>query len=980
MLKYKETQSQSGKSPKTQARTSLSGRKITGDVEHTEKTRFIDHFFQHISEDDWADGVDLYQAGRIAELQIIPAGLITAKVRDISSKPHEVRIKIHPAAAMIQWIECTCKKNRVQGKFCEHIAAIAVHLDRERQDIVQRLDMRMPVKPPAGGARRMTQDERQAAQAKEATANVRAKSASAVQSLIAQAGDGLHSISLIAGGPVLRVRVELKPGNVSHYDLTLDEAARFLQDNPSHKKAGAEVADLRVYTFPAQLGTRIYREGDESIVATKTLAVDPDKDRRLAVQLKKHGREIPQVVEVAKGDKATPRPAVKRSFLDRPSKTLHVGEGYCFIPGIGYFPLDRSGVAQGWVESPDSQTFSGDDAARLAESGFKGIAAGSVVWIEPELAEEVVLSAPQLSSIEVFTESDGWFNLDPKYKAGETTISMLDLMRKLKREKRKYIKSGKVWLKIPDLVSSYNWQIAESGDALKVNALGLMRLKAALGGFDQFAGSRKILNTIRSRYEFSPESRMPSLANPSLKLRPYQETGLKWLWWLRENNLHGLLADEMGLGKTHQAMGLLNLIAQQQKKWRFLVVSPTTVLDHWEDKLKLFAPVLNPVKYHGPARASLANLVQADNTTVVTSYGVLLRDNKMLAADKWDIVILDEAHFVKNAETATYQAACQLHTSMRICLTGTPMENHLGELKNIFDFLLPGYLGSDDYFKKNFSQPLADGANLEVELALQKLLHPFKMRRTKNQVLPDLPAKIEDIRHCGMSDEQVALYKEVLALKARPLLEQLQDEKSAIPYLHVFAIISFLKQICDHPALVKDGADYLRHSSGKFDLLKELIEEALGSGHKIVIFSQYLQMIEIIKKHLSALGVGHVALTGQSRDRGSIIQKFQTDESCRVFVGSLLAGGIGIDLTAASVVIHYDRWWNASKENQATDRVHRIGQNKNVQVLKLVTRGTLEEKIDRLINSKRSLFEKFVDRDEEIFKNLSRQELIDLLQ
>lgn len=949
-------------------------------MEHTEKTRFIDHFFQHISEDDWADGVDLYQAGRIADLQIIPAGLITAKIRDISIKPHEVRIKIHPAAAMIQWIECTCKKNRVQGKFCEHIAAIAVHLDRERQDIVQRLDMRMPVKPPAGGSRRMTQEERQASQVKETSASVRGKSASAVQSVIAQAGEGLHSISLIAGGPVLRVRVELKPGHISHYDLTLDEAARFLLDNPGHKKAAADVSELRVYTFPAMLGTRVQRDGEESIVSMKTLAIDPEKDRRLALQLKKHGKPAPDVIEVPRSERATPQNPMARSFLDRPSKTLHLGDAFCFVPGIGYFPLDKSGVNQAWTEAPETHTFVGDDAARLAESGFKSLAANSILWIEPELVDEVVLSSPQLSSIEVFSESDGWFNLDPKYQAGNATISMLDLMRKLKKEKRKYIKTGKVWLKIPDLVSSYNWQIADTGDALKVNALGLMRLKAALGGFDQLAGSRKILNTIRSRYEFSGENPLPSLRNAELKLRPYQETGLKWLWWLRENHLHGLLADEMGLGKTHQAMGLLNLIAQSQKKWRFLVVSPTTVLDHWQDKLEMFSPQLNPLKYHGPARTSLAGKAQAENTTVITSYGVLLRDNKMLASQKWDAVILDEAHFVKNAETATYQAACQINTDMRICLTGTPMENHLGELKNIFDFLLPGYLGSDDYFKRNFTQPLADGANLEVELALQKLLHPFKMRRTKNQVLPDLPAKIEDVRHCGMSEEQVALYKNVLALKARPLLEQLSDESASVPYLHVFATISLLKQICDHPALVTEGSDYTRHASGKFDLLRELLEEALGSGHKIVIFSQYLQMIEIIKKHLTSLGVGHVALTGQSRDRGSIIQRFQTDENCRVFVGSLLAGGIGIDLTAASVVIHYDRWWNASKENQATDRVHRIGQNKNVQVLKLVTRGTLEEKIDRLISSKRSLFEKFVDRDEEIFKNLSRQELIDLLQ
>jgi superfamily II DNA or RNA helicase len=949
-------------------------------VDQTQNTRFIDHFYQHISEDDWADGVDLYQSGRIANLQIFP-GLVTAKIRDTSANPLEVRIKLHPSGAFIQWIECTCKKNRVQGRFCEHIAAMAVHLDRERPDIVKRFDLRMPVKPPVSTARKNAANTMPAEGAKEGSATPqKGKTAGAVQSLINQAGEGLHSISLLAGGPMLRVRVELKAGQVSHYDLSLDEAARFLSDQPNHAKASAEVAELRVYTFAARLGLRVYSEDDETIVVEKCLAIDAERDRRLAVQLRKLKGGIAEAMQFDRNaDPPEPR-KVNRAFQLSPSKTLHLGQQYCFLPGIGYFPLDRAGTTPAWQETPDAQRYAGDDAAALAESAFKGLATTGTLWIDPDLMDNVVLTAPKLSEIEFFGEEDGWFNLDPKYSAGGQVVSMIDLIRELKKEKRKYIKTGKVWLKIPDLVASYNWQTSEDGNALKVNTLGLMRLKAALGGFDQFAGSKKVLNTLRSKYEFSPESKLPALKNKSLHLRPYQETGLKWLWWLRQNHLHGLLADEMGLGKTHQAMGLLNLVSQSQKTWRFLVISPTTVLDHWEDKLRVFSAELNPLKYHGPARASLAEKVKAEKTTVVTSYGVLLRDQKLLSSMKWDAVILDEAHFVKNSETATYQAACQLNTEMRVCLTGTPMENHLGELKNIFDFLLPGYLGSDDYFRRNFSQPLADGSNLEVELALQKLLHPFKMRRTKNNVLPDLPAKIEDIRHCGMSEEQVSMYKDVLALKARPLLEQLQNDQAPVPYLHVFATISLLKQICDHPALINKSGDYTKHSSGKFDLLKELVEEALGSGHKIVIFSQYLQMIEIIKKHLGSLGVGHVSLTGQSKDRGAIISKFQNDEDCKVFVGSLLAGGIGIDLTAASVVIHYDRWWNASKENQATDRVHRIGQNKNVQVLKLVTRGTLEEKIDRLIQNKRSLFEKFVDRDEEIFKNLTRQELIELLQ
>jgi SNF2 family DNA or RNA helicase len=351
-----------------------------------------------------------------------------------------------------------------------------------------------------------------------------------------------------------------------------------------------------------------------------------------------------------------------------------------------------------------------------------------------------------------------------------------------------------------------------------------------------------------------------------------------------------------------------------------------------------------------------------------------------MSAIRWDAVILDEAHVVKNNQTATYKAACKLNSHLRLCLTGTPMENHLGELKNLFDFLVPGYLGSDEYFRKNFATPVTSGAAPETELALQKLIHPFKLRRSKSSVLPDLPAKVEDLRHCALSDEQVRLYRDIVAMKARPLVDQLKDESTPIPFLHVFATISLLKQVCDHPALVLENTNWRKHESGKFELLRELLAESLGSGHKVVIYSQYVGMIKIIESWLTEEKIGHVILTGQTRNRGDVIDKFQTDANTKVFVGSLLAGGVGIDLTAASEVIHYDRWWNASKENQATDRVHRIGQQKNVQVLKLVTRGTLEEKIDRMIKAKHALFERFMDRDEEIFKSLSRQELIELLQ
>jgi SNF2 family DNA or RNA helicase len=593
----------------------------------------------------------------------------------------------------------------------------------------------------------------------------------------------------------------------------------------------------------------------------------------------------------------------------------------------------------------------------------------------------MVTETKDFSEIKVHKEDQGWFYLNPLYDLGEQSVSMVDLMKHFQKKKRSYLKSGKRWIKIPDFIKDHMWDLDESGSFIKVDAVGLMRIKAAVGDFDQFVGSKTLINKLRNRTEFSEVTHLPKLDHTSLNLREYQSHGYKWFWWLYQNGLHGLLADEMGLGKTHQAMALLSAIQKEKPDAKFLIVCPTTVLDHWMDKLSQYCPNLRSMKHHGPNRFKDFQAFTRNHDVLVTSYGVLLRDIKSLGGDvAWEAVILDEAHFVKNNDTATYKAICQINGAVRLCLSGTPIENNLYELKSIFDFLVPGYLGSDEYFKKNFINPIAE-REPNTELALQKLIHPFKMRRVKENVLKDLPAKVEDIRHCTLSAEQVKLYKNVLAMKASGLIKQLREGGSAVPFLHVFATLNLLKQICDHPALVmEEDVDYRKHQSDKFDTFKELLEEALGSGHKVVVFSQYLGMIRIFQAYLTELGIGHATLTGQTRNRGDVINRFQTDPNCRVFCGSLLAGGIGIDLTAASVVIHYDRWWNASKESQATDRVHRIGQQKNVQVLKLVTRGTLEEKIDMMINSKRELFERFMDKDEEIFKKLDREQLIELLQ
>ncbi len=938
---------------------------------NTAKTNVLEFFYDYVTEDDWLEGLDIYQAGRVSGVTNYE-GLITSHVASLGPRKAEVRIKIHPNGKTVQWLECTCAKNRAQNRYCEHMVAMMIHLDREQSELLANLDTRMPMKPPVATRRKAVPK----LEVKTDTETSNARDAGAAQMILNHLKGSIHSASLIAHGPTLRVRLEIKSGQLTHYDLQLDSAAKFLLAHPDLKVASAEVKRLKVFKNHVHLGTRIYQAEDEKILAERIVAVPVNSDtpdsKRDEAQKNKH-------LFVSR-DKVSEKPtAFEFVPIKTASKTL--GKEYFFMNERGYWPVSLAEVTSEWHELPLKKTFKEDDAAYLLKSRFAEFLEQGPVFLETSLAEPVVLEAPKLSEIKVRSEeADGWFTLDPIYGSEGSRISMAELMRHFKQKKRSYIKSGNVWLKIPELVTEHAWDLDESGQFLRVNALGLMRLKAAVGDFDSFVGSKHILNQIRQKTEFTNEIEAPDVRQTNLTLREYQETGLRWLWWLYNNHLHGLLADEMGLGKTHQAMGLMSAIQAQVKQPKMLVICPTTVLDHWEDKVGQFCPALKPAKHHGAKRTHAIEEIFNESPLLITSYGVLLRDIRQFVKINWDLVVLDEAHFAKNNDTATYQAVCRLNSRMRLCLTGTPMENHLGELKNIFDFLVPGYFGSNDYFKKQFVQPIGSGAIPERELALQKLIYPFKMRRTKSQVLKDLPPKVEDIRHCSLSEEQVDMYRKVLSLKATPLISQLKDESTPIPYMHVFATLTMLKQICNHPALVLEGRNYKKSTSGKFELMKELLQEALNSDHKVVIFSQYVHMIRIIEEYLQEIQVPFATLTGQTRNRGDVIKRFQTDYNCKVFLGSLLAGGIGIDLTAASVVIHYDRWWNASKENQATDRVHRIGQNKNVQVLKLVTRGTLEEKIDAMIRAKQSLFEKFLDKDEEVFKTLSRQELIDLLQ
>jgi len=578
---------------------------------------------------------------------------------------------------------------------------------------------------------------------------------------------------------------------------------------------------------------------------------------------------------------------------------------------------------------------------------------------------------------------NNWCEFSLSIPVGSTTIPIYDIVRE-KQEKRRYLKSKNCWI---DLDSVKLKQVVHNledvtGDiseqkSFKLSKMQLLRMVADTSSNFKITGNKS--KEFNNLLNLKPAHTNFNLKGMNGKLRNYQVLGLKWLTFLAENQFGGLLCDDMGLGKTHQVMAFLLLAIEKMNfKGPFLVVCPTTVLSHWVEKIKTYSPGLEARIFHGNKRELRKEF--KNNEVLITSYGVLRNDIEDLEIIQFGTVVYDEIHYLKNKKTLSAKAALRLNSNFSIGLTGTPIENHLFELKALMDIVLPGYLGTNLEFERKFIIPEKNGTQ-KVYANLHKSISPFTMRRLKMTVLDELPPKIEDTRTCQLSKEQLALYKKAIQTQGKSLREAISDKKKNIPYMHVFALLDMLKQICNHPALVENKPqNYDKYESGKWELFKEILAEVLDSGHKVVIFSQYLGIIEMIRLYLTKQEVSHVILTGKTTNREKVINTFNTDEKCKVFIGSLKAGGTGIDLIAASIVIHYDRWWNAAKEDQATDRVHRIGQTKGVQVFKFITLGTLEEKISKLIDAKREILSKVIREDSpDGNKIFTREELLDLL-
>lgn len=914
----------------------------------SEQQKWLGQFIQAIDEDDWLYGIDLYRENKLTKLTKFQ-NLISASVQTLDGQ-HEVRLKLHPNGHMIQWVECTCIKNRKKGKPCEHIAALLFQFHQESPS-------------PNGGNSTPQEFLKDSTEANQ----------TAVNGLLLQ-GKG-NILKVEEKNSNLYVTFEVKPGQTSRFELDVDVQPNFLSSLASIEKqllpTTYQKMEVKEKNFAIQ-GLYFYLDENQKLVGKKVLALKKSPSKATNIQPRIHEKFLVKYKDLSEKSwyEIYPEDEFKR----------WIGDKYFVVPEIGYFKIENK--FEKWSELPSTVILKDEEAIHLINDGFKRFLDQGYVFLNSALQDIKVVDNLEFSDIRLVDEKEGWFYLDPRYSLDGQNVSFVDLLKNYSN-KDPFLKTKKLWMKVPDFFVEGQWSVDPKQKCLKLSNLELLKLRQKDYVYSKLSGKEYLLDLFKEATEFNHSKDIPSIDFTHLTLRDYQTKGLAWLWWLYTRGLHGLLADDMGLGKTHQAMGIMSAIQSHVKGKKkdplFLCICPTTVLDHWVEKIEKFAPNLKPLKYYGSRRESLVKNISS-HTTVVTTYGILLREIKLLEKFDWQMILLDEAHFVKNNKTATYNAARQLRGRLRLCLTGTPMENHLMELKNIFDFIVPGYLGSDKNFQKNFVTPIINHKDPQKEDELRRLISPLKLRRTKEEVLNDLPEKIEDIRHCWLSNDQIALYKHVLQTQALPILNSLKDREHTIPYLHIFSILQLLKQICNHPAMLKKSDDWKDGESGKFELFRTLLSEALESNHKVVIYSQYLGMIDIIKKYLRDINVEHVVLTGKTKNRGEVIEKFQNDPEVKVFVGSLLAGGIGIDLTSASVVIHYDRWWNASKEDQATDRVHRIGQKNFIQVLKLVTRGTLEDKIDEMITKKADLFNRFLESDKEAFKSFTREELIDLLQ
>ncbi len=559
------------------------------------------------------------------------------------------------------------------------------------------------------------------------------------------------------------------------------------------------------------------------------------------------------------------------------------------------------------------------------------------------------------------------------------STELADVLRAI-REKKPYhrLKSGN----FVDIASSNIWPIGSILENIDVSIQKLSGNKVSVPAFRAF-----YLDSMRSELSLNTNWRFEKYIEDyhhieqrdyvlpeeiKGELRPYQLSGYKWLRALYDYGFGGILADEMGLGKTLQAIAFMVAVFKE-KKMPALIVVPTSLLFNWQAEFEKFAPSMRVQVVYGPPAVRKEQIeALMDTCAVITSYGLLRRDAPLYSNTEFSCCIVDEAQHIKNPNTISSQAVKSIKAQGFFALTGTPLENSLAELWSIFDFIMPSYLYTRHKFRRMYEIPVIKNNDKEALGKLLTHIRPFIMRRLKSEVLSELPEKIESNMLSELEPEQKVLYA-AFAASAKKEVDALLGDTDGKSSIQILSIITRLRQLCCHPALFVE--DY-SGSSGKLEMFIEIIEDALASGKRILVFSQFTSMLHIIGDTLTAMGLDYFYLDGtiKSTKRIEMVNAFNGGER-DIFLISLRAGGTGLNLTGADTVIHYDLWWNPAVQNQATDRAHRIGQTKVVQVMKLITKGTIEERICALQDKKQAITDSVLEAGETFISSLSRDEI-----
>lgn len=583
------------------------------------------------------------------------------------------------------------------------------------------------------------------------------------------------------------------------------------------------------------------------------------------------------------------------------------------------------------------------------------------------------------SSLDIsIQEGRDWFDIHAKVLFGEFEIPFIQLRNYILNRKKEFLlPNGEIavipewWFtKYSEFFSFTENSHEDDQLRLRMHHLALVQeLKE-----DNLASaviSRKLEN-LRNFQHIEPAE---SPVNFQGLLRPYQKTGYDWLRFLKQYRFGGCLADDMGLGKTVQTLAMLQAEKEGGADRPSILIMPTSLLYNWQLEASKFTPEMRVMLYTGTNREK--DTAQFDNyDLVLTSYGIARLDIDLMEDYRFNYVILDESQAIKNPSSIITKAVRRLNSAHRLVLTGTPIENNTLDLWSQMSFVNPGLLGSQTFFRDEFQIPIEKKGDEEKTKRLYNLIKPFILRRLKSQVATDLPEKVESIQYCDMSDEQEKAYEEAKAYYRNLILQSIDSEGISKSQLVVLQGLTKLRQLANHPLMV--DPDYA-HDSGKFEDVLYKLQTVMSEDHKILIFSQYIKHLDLFRHYLDEKGINYAYLDGATRDRQEQVESFQNDENIKIFLISLKAGGLGLNLTAADYVFILDPWWNPAIEAQAIDRAHRIGQDRTVFTYKFITKNSVEEKILALQRSKKQLADDLISSEEGFIKSLTREDVLNLL-